>query len=171
MRLNWKLFKVLCAFPIIFATIAWAPGSLHPTSYSRSSLNFGLGSGAVTVTNPLDKPGPVHLVGSEPRSFVVSSTIEGASSSSAREGTGISSTYVFTITRDADVKSVVDAATRLQARANPLSADSAHTPITAAFVIVFGALFYAFKSTGHGLGSRPSAPEGFCSVDSANCST
>jgi hypothetical protein len=169
MKLNWKLFKVLGAFPIIFATIAWAPGSLHPTAYSRSSLNFGPGSGAVTVTNPLDDP--VYLAGSEPRSFIVSSTIEGASGSSAREGTGSSTTYVFTMTRDADVKSVVDAATRLQARANPPSAVSTRTPIIVAFVIVFGALFYAFKSTGHGLGPRPSAPEGFRSVHSANCST
>ena len=157
MKINWK---VIIALVLAIGTTVWAVSSLLTSSYSGSNLNFGVGSGTVTVTNPSDEPVPVQFVGSRSRSFTVSSTIEGVSGSATRAGTGSSSTNVFefelppgtsefTIARGADVKFVVDAATQLQARVNPLSADSARTTIIVTLVVVLGALFYASRSTDH----------------------
>lgn len=157
MKINWK---VLIALALAVGTTVWAVSSLLTSSYSGSNLNFGIGSGTVIVTNPSDEPVPVQFVGSRTRSFTVSSTTEGASGSSTREGTGNNSTHVFefelppgtsefTIARGADVNFVADTATQLQARVNPLSADSARTTIIVALVVVLGALFYASKSTDH----------------------
>jgi preprotein translocase subunit SecE len=160
MKLNWKLFKVVLAFVVIFGTIAWALSSLLPSSYSGSNLNFGVGSGPVTVTNPSDEPVPVQLVAPRSRSFTVASAAEGLAGSSTRQGTGSSSTYVFefdlppgisefTIARGADVKFMADSATRLEARINPLNPDSTRTTIIVAAVVILGALFYASNAVGH----------------------
>lgn len=157
MKINWK---VIIALALAIGTAFWALTSLLTSSYSGSNLNFGVGSGTVTVTNPSDEPVPAQFVGSRSRSFTVSSTIEGVSGSATREGTGSSSIYIFefelppgtsefTIARGTEVNFVSETATRLQARVNPLSADSARTTIIVALVVVAGALFYASKSTGH----------------------
>ena len=161
MKLNGKTVKIVFAFVIIFATIVWALGSLLSSSYSRSNLSFGVGNGPVTVTNSSDASIPVQLVGSGSRTFTVSSTIEGVSGSSTRQGTGSSSTNTFdfelppgisefTIVRGTDVRFVADTATRLRATVNPLSADSFRTTIIVAIVLVLGSLFYASRATGHG---------------------
>jgi hypothetical protein len=157
MKINWK---VIIALVLAIGTTVWAVSSLLPSSYSGSNLNFGVGTGAVTVTNPSDEPVPAKFVGSRSRSFTVSSTIEGVSGSATRAGTGSSSAYIFefelppgtsefTIARGADVEFIADSATRLEARVNPLSADSTRTTIIVAAVVILGALFYASNAVGH----------------------
>ena len=160
MKLNWKLFKVVFAFAIIFGTVVWALGSLLPTSYNGANLNFGIGSGTVTMTNPSDTPVPVQLVGTRSRSFTVVSATEGMAGSSTRDRDDNRSVYMFAfelpagvsefaIARSADVKFVADTATRLEARVNPLSADSVRTTLIVAAVVILGALFYASNAVGH----------------------
>jgi hypothetical protein len=160
MKLNWKLFKVVFAFLIIFGTVVWALSSLLPTSYNGTNLNVGVGNGTVTVSNPTDEPVPVQLVGTRSRSFTVVSATEGIAGSSTRDRDDNSSVYTFafelpagvsefTIARSADVKFVADTATRLEARVNPLSADSERTTMIVAVVVILGALFYASNAVGH----------------------
>jgi hypothetical protein len=55
----------------------------------------------------------------------------------------------FTIARSADVKFMADTETQLQARVNPLSADSTRTTIIVAAVVILGVLFYASNAIGH----------------------
>ncbi|MBZ0301939.1 MAG: hypothetical protein K8J31_19480, partial [Anaerolineae bacterium] len=141
--------------------IYWAGSSLLPSSYAGSKLDFPVGSGVVTVTNPSDASIPVQMVGAASRSFTVVSTIEGLAGSSTRQGSGSSTTNLFefalppgisefTIVRGADVRFVADTTTKLQVRVNPVSADSSRTIVIVALVVVLGSLFYASRSTDHG---------------------
>ena len=52
MKLNWKTVKVLFAFVIIIGIIFWAVNTARPQFYDGTNLSFGVGSGAVSVTNP-----------------------------------------------------------------------------------------------------------------------
>jgi hypothetical protein len=158
MKINWK---ALIALVLAGGTIVWAASSVLPSSYSGSNLNLGVGSGPVTLTNPSNEPVPMQFVGTGSSSFRVTSTIDGVSGSSTRQGTGRNTTNlfefelppgisVFTIARGTNVKVVATTATRLQATANPLGADAARTTLIVALVVVLGLLFYASKATGHG---------------------
>ena len=155
MRINWK---VLLALVVIVGVSYWAVNSVLPRSYDGSILDFGVGSGTVTVTNPSIESIPAQLVAK--RSFRVSSAIENLSGSPTRQGSGIDATYVlefelppgesmFLITRGTDVNFVVTTETRLEATVKPASATSARTTIIVAAVVVLGALFYISRTTGH----------------------
>jgi hypothetical protein len=75
MKIN---LKVLIALIVIVAVGYWAVISILPRSYSGSALNFGVGSGTVTVTNPSTESVPAQLV-AKSRSFRVSSAVESLS--------------------------------------------------------------------------------------------
>jgi len=156
MKINWK---VLLATGLIVAVIYWAVGSVLPRSYSGSALNFGVGSGTVTVTNPSTESIPVQLV-AKSRSFRVSITIEGVSGPSTRQGSGRDATNLFefvlppgvskfTITRGADVSFVANTETKLEATVLPVSVSESRTTIIVAAVVVLGALFYISRTTDH----------------------
>jgi hypothetical protein len=160
MKLNWTLFKVVFAFLIIFGTVAWALVSLLPTTFNGTAFDFEVGTGTVTMTNPTNVPVPVQLVGTRSRSFTVVSSTEGMAGSSTRDRDDNNSVYTFafdlpagvsdfTIARSANVRLVADTTTQLEARVNPLSADSVRTTLIAAGVVILGALFYASNATGH----------------------
>lgn len=130
MKRNWKTFKVLFTFAIIIGAIFWAVNTVRPHSFDGTGLNFSVGDGTVSVTNPSEQTASVQLLGSGSRSFRVSSTIEGVSGSSTRQGSGSSSTHLFefelpsgtsefTITRGTDVNFIANTATMLQATVNP----------------------------------------------------
>lgn len=161
MKLNWKTFKVVFALVVVLGAVFWAVDSVRSRSYSGSNLNVDVGSGSVSVTNPSDQPVTVQVFGTGSRPFTVSSTTEGLSGSSARQGTGSSSTNFlefvlppgiseFTIARGANVKFVANTPTQLQVTVNPLTADESRTTLITAGVVVLGSLFYASKSINHG---------------------
>lgn len=160
MNINWKFFKAALAGVVIVGAIFWAVGSVLPHSYIGTNLDIDLGSGPVTVTNPSDQPVPVQLVGAGTRSFTVSSTIEGVSGASTRQGSGSTSTQLlefelpsgvneFAILRGANVNLVVNSQTRLEATVQPMNTSEVNTTLIAAAVIVFGSLFYISHTFEH----------------------
>lgn len=157
MKFNWK---VLVGLVVVIAVAFWGVDSLRTRSYSGTELNFAVGGGPVTVTNPSDAPIAVQFVGAGTRSFAMSSSIDGAAGSSTREGSGNTSTQriefalppgvsELTITRGTDVHFVASADSRLEAVVQPVTADDAQTTLIALVVVILGALFYMSNATGH----------------------
>jgi preprotein translocase subunit SecE len=160
MKLNWKTLKIAFAFVIVIGAVFWAVSSVRTHSYAGANLNFGVGGGPVMVTNPSEQPVPVQLVSTGSRTFSISSTIEGVSGSSTRQGSGSGATQLFefelptgnsefTITRGTNVNFVANTETRLQTTVNPVSSDTFRTIIIVAAIVILGALFYASHVTKH----------------------
>jgi len=156
MKIN---LKVLVALVLIVAVGYWAANSLLPRSYSGSALDFGVGSGTVTVTNPSTGPIPAQFITGS-GSFRVASTVEGLSGNSTRQGSGSNATYVFdlelppgesefTVTRGRSVNFVADTEANLEATVQPVSASTARTTLIVTAVVVLGALFYIVRITKH----------------------
>lgn len=152
--------KVFVSLVVIIGALYWAVNSLSTRSYAGTDLNFDVGAGAVTVTNPSDVPVPVQLVSPGSRVFSVTSTIAGVSGSSATQGTGSDRTQLFefappsgvsqfTVTRGTGVSFVMTAPTRLDISVQPLSENDTRTTIIATVVVIVGALYYISKATGH----------------------
>jgi hypothetical protein len=157
MKINWK---VLTAVVVIVGATFWAVESVRSLSYSGTHLNFGVGSGTVTLTNPSNEPVPVQLVGTGTRSFSVSSSIAEVTGSSTREGSGRNTMQLFefalppgvsefTIARGTHVSIVANTETNLEATVQPVSASESRTIIIMAAVVALGALFYISRTTGH----------------------
>jgi hypothetical protein len=157
MKLNWK---ILIASLLIVVALFWTFDSLRTRSYSGTNLNFGVGGGVVTVTNPSEESIPVQLIGSGTRSFSLTSSIEGVEGNSTRQGTGRESQQLFefslpagvtefTVVRGEGVNFVSTTDTRLSAVANPVTPDMFRGTLIAAVVVVLGAIFYISSATGH----------------------
>jgi hypothetical protein len=157
MKFNWK---VLVGIVVLIAVGYWGVDSLRTRSYSGTDLNFSVGGGTLTVTNPSDVPVPAQFVGVGTRSFSVTSTIEDVAGNATREGSGRSTSYVydfalppgvstFTVKHISDVNFVASADTRLEASAQPVTAGDAQTTLIVAAIVILGALFYMSKATGH----------------------
>lgn len=161
MKINWR---VLIAAVVAVAAIFWAVDSVRARSYSGNNLNFVVGRGPVTVTNPSDQPVAGQLVGKGSRSFSVTSSMEDLSGSSTRQGTGSNSPQVFgfelppgvsefTVVRGTtttpDVNFVADTGTQMAVVAQPQNANDTRTTLIVAAVVMLAALFYMSRSTGH----------------------
>jgi len=157
MKINWR---GLVALAVIVIVVFWAVDSVRSHSYTGTNLNFNIGSGPVTVTNPSDASVPVQLVGTGGRSYTVSSTIDGVSGSSTRQGTGREAAQLFefalppgvsefTVARGADVNFVADTDTTLEATVQSLGEGAVRTTLAAAAVVVLAVLFYISRMTGH----------------------
>jgi hypothetical protein len=155
MKFNWR---VLVALAVIVLTVFWVVDSVRSRSYSGTNLTFGVGRGPVTVTNSSDEPVPVQLVAAGTRTFNVSSTIDGVSGSSTRQGTGRDTTQLFelsspsgmsefTVARGTNVNFISNAATQLEAIVQPLSEGEARSTMIGAAVVVLAALFYIARTT------------------------
>jgi hypothetical protein len=157
MKINWR---VLIPSVIVIVAVFWMVGSVRSRSYSGAHLNFDIGSGPVTVSNPSNDPVPTQLVGSGTRSFAVSSDTIGLSGPSVRQSTGGEITQVFelnlppgesvfTVSRGNNVTFGEQVDTHLVATLNPLSEGEATTTVVAAVVVILGALFYISRATHH----------------------
>ncbi len=157
MKIN---FKALIALVVVVVAAFWVISSVRTTTYSGTDLNFGIGSGAVTVTNPSDTAVPVQLVGTSSRSFTISKTIAGVEGSSTRTGSGSATTQVlefqlppgtnvFSVARGTNVKFIADSDTRLEASVDPLSQSEARTTLIIGAIVILGGLFYASRTTEH----------------------
>lgn len=160
MKPNWQTFKAIFVLVIVVGIVFLAVDSIRSRSYSGSNLNFVVGEGAVTLTNPSNDPVPVQLVGKGNRAFTLASNIEGGSGTSTKQGTGASTTQVFdfvlpsgssefTVSRGTDVNFTATTPSSLQATVNPVSSDTVRTTLIALAAIVSVALFYISHLTGH----------------------
>jgi hypothetical protein len=157
MKIKWK---ALVALAVIALALFWAVDTVRSRYYSGTDLNFGIGSGTVTLTNPSDEAVPVQLVGTGTRAFTVSSTMDGVSGSSTRQGTGRNTTQLFefqvpsgvsefTVARGTTVSLVANTATNLEAMVQPSTESESRTVIIVAAVVVLGALFYISRMYSH----------------------
>ncbi len=158
MKFNWK---VLIGLVVLIGAIFWGVDSVRTRSYSGNDLNFGVGSGPVTVTNATDANIPARLVSTGTRPFSVSSAADSISGSSAREGTGRTAAQLFAldlppgvtelmiVSRGSAVNFVTDTGSRLDVVVQPLLPDDARTTMIVAAVVVLGALFYISRATDH----------------------
>jgi len=155
-----RYLKVFVALVVIVGALFWAVDSVRIRTYSGTDLNFGVGQGTVTATNPQDMPVAAQLVSPGTRTFTVSTTIAGAKGSSTTQGSGASAKQVFelmlpagvsqiTATRGTNVSFVTTATTRLDVRAQPLSNTDTRTTILIAGLVILGALYYISRSTSH----------------------
>ncbi len=155
MKFNWR---VLIAIVIVVGAAIWGIDSLRNRSYSGSNLNFVIGGGPVTVTNPSEVELPVQLVST--RSFSVTSSQEALTGRSATEGSGRNTSQLFafllpvgtsefTITRGTNVNFVATTDTSLDASVEPLSANDARTTLLVMAVAMLGSLFYMSSVNGH----------------------
>jgi hypothetical protein len=150
MRVNWK---VLVALALMVGAVAWAVTSITSTSYSGANLDFSVGTGTVTMTNPSSDLIPVRLSGPANRSFSVSSTIDGMPRSSTREDTasliefelppGISE---FTIARGTDVTFIAETDTNLEATLHAANIGTKIKVLAGTIVVL---LFYISYTTEH----------------------
>lgn len=156
-----KLYlKIFVASVVIIAALFWAVNSISTRSYSGTELNFTVGQGAVTVTNPQDVPVPVQLVSPGTRAFSIVSTIAGVSGSSIVQGTGSARTQLFefappsgvsqfTVTRGSNVSLVANTDTSLDVSVQPLNETDTRTTLIVAVLVILGGLYYISKTTGH----------------------
>jgi hypothetical protein len=154
--------KVIIALALIVVVIFWAVDSVRQRSYSGDNLSFAVGNGPVTVMNPSDEAITVQLVSPETRAFAVSTAIEGAAGTSAREGTGREAVHLwefelpsgvseFTITRGKNVTFTAIPSTDLEATVQPVNAGDARNTLIAAVAAVVALLYYVYRTTGFGL--------------------
>jgi hypothetical protein len=156
MKFNWK---VAAGAIVVIAVIVLAFSVTRSTAYSGANLNFGV-TGPVTITNPSDDAIPVQLVGSGARNFAVSSSIDGVTGNSTRDGSGSSATQTFlfdlppgesqfSIERGNGVQFVAATDTVLEAVSSPMTSDQMRTTLIIAAVVVLAALFYMSSATNH----------------------
>lgn len=155
MKIN---FKALIALGLVIVAGFWLVTSVRTSSYNGANLDFAIGTGDVTVTNPSDSAVPVQLVGTGTRPFTISKTIAGVEGSSTRQGTGSATTQLFefelppgtntfSVVRGANLRLVSDA--RLEASVDPLSESEARTTMIIAAIVILGGLFFASRATEH----------------------
>jgi hypothetical protein len=164
MKLNWKTFKITFALIIVIGSIFWAGSSLRTQFYSGSNLNFVVGNGTVSVTNPSNQIVSVQLLATGSRSFTVSSPIRFIPTSSTKLGTGRDTTQTvefellpgvteFTVVRRTsttpNVTFVTNSAIDLEANAQPLNTSDSRATLFVVVVIILGALFYISNITEH----------------------
>ena len=151
MKINWK---ALAAVAVMLVVTVWTVTSMRSTSYSGTNLNFIVGTGTVTMTNPSSDAIPVSLSGRSSRSFSVSSTIEDMPRGSTREGTAYliefelpSGVSEFTVTRGLDVKLIADTDTELEATVH--AANNGTKIKVLAGVIIAGLAFISYTTEHH----------------------
>ena len=157
MKFNWK---ILVAVVIAVGISFWGLESIRARSYSGTELNFNIGSGAVTVTNPTDSTVPVLLTGTGSGSFSIVNTTMDITGSSIREGNGNRATQSyefalpvgeseFSIARGKDITFIASANQSLDATVQPLNAQETQSTLIMIVVVVAGALFYISRTTDH----------------------
>lgn len=160
MKFDMKTFKVLLAFVIGIGAIFWVMNTTSANTYDGENLDFAVGSGTITITNPSEESLPVQFASPSSRSFRVTSTVSGVSGSSVRQDgdSGISQlfefglppgTNEFTITRGSDVSFVADTTEMLQAIVDPMGSGTSSMLQIGTLLLVIGLLYYASNVNDH----------------------
>lgn len=157
MKFNWK---IIVAVIVIGFAIFWGLSSSSTQSHNGTNLEFAIGGGSVTITNPSNDTLAVQLVGSGTRSFsVIDSSIE-TTGSSTRDGNGSSATQTyeleipsgesqFSIARGKDVNFIATNTDAIQAIVQPLSAGESQTTLIAVTIIILASLFFISRTLEH----------------------
>lgn len=159
MKIN---LKALIAAVLIVIVSVWAIDSVRSRSYSGTDLNIVTGHGVVTVTNPSEASVPIQLTSTGTRAFTVSSTIDGLSGSSTRQGSGRTATQLlefalppgdssFTVVSNSAVSFVANSTSRLDITVQPLNENEIRTTLIVAGVAILLLLFYVSHASGHRL--------------------
>jgi preprotein translocase subunit SecE len=162
MKFNWK---ILVALVVVVGISFWGVDSIRARSYSGKDVDFSIGSGAVTVTNPTDSTIPVQLTGTGSRSFSLFESTMDVTGSSTRDGSGSRSTQLFefelpvgvstfSVARGKDVRFIASADQSIDATVQPLSQQDTQTTGIIVVIIIAGALFFISRSTDHALIKR-----------------
>jgi hypothetical protein len=157
MKLNWK---VLIALGLVGLVVFWAVNSLRPLSYVGTDLTFPVSGGLVTVNNPSDTPVAVQLSGAGSRIFNVTSSIDGVSGASIREGSGSTGTNIFafdlppgestfSVARGNDINFTATTDTRLSALVQPAAEGETRLTLISATLAILALLFYISNTTEH----------------------
>jgi hypothetical protein len=156
MKFNWK---ALVAAVIVAAVLFLGINALLSKSYSGANLNFGVGSGPITVTNPSDQALSVLLSSPRSSAFSVTSEVEGLAGRSERQGTGSTSTQLYAfqlpvgvsefMVKGSDVSFVAAGETILSALVQPVTSSEMRTILIIMAVVILGALFYISQSMEH----------------------
>lgn len=160
MKFDGKTLKIALAVVVMVGAAIWAVSSVLPRSYAGTNLNIAIGSGPVNVTNPSGEDIPVQVVSVGTRVFRVTSTTDGVSGASVRQGTGNSSTQLFefglppgssefTVTNGSRMSFVANTQTKLAATVQPMTTGEANTTLMVGALIVLGALVYISRATDH----------------------
>lgn len=156
MKIN---LKMIVAIVVMIGAVFWAVTSVRSAAYAGTDLDIAVGAGTVTVTNASDFPVSAQLTSSGARTFSVVSSIDGLAGTSARQGTGASTTQLFelslppgvsdfTVLRGAGV-SFTAPGSPLDVTVEAVSPNDLRTTIIVAAVVVLGGLFYLSRSTDH----------------------
>lgn len=159
MNINWKM---IIGAVVIAATVYLALGAVRPTTYSGLGLDFLVGRGAVTITNPSKDAVPVQLIGTGSSVFTLASQTAGVAGSSVKQTVGSTSTQVldfsqpsgattFSVTKGNKVKYVGGAETRLNASVDPVTADESRNIGIGAIVIILASLYYISAQNEHAI--------------------
>lgn len=157
MKFNWR---VALALVVIVGVLYWGVNSLSSQSYSGRNLNFGIGHGTVSLTNPADEPVTVQLVSSGTRAFSVTTSLEDVSGRSERVGEGRDSSQLFefivpsgltefSVSSGNDVSFVGAEEANMSAIVQPASEGEKNTIMALTALVVLGALYYISRTTGH----------------------
>jgi len=160
MKMNGTTLKIAAAAVVIVGILFWGLTSIGSKSFSGANLNFGANAGPITVTNPSDSPVDVQMVGTGSRGFSVVSAVEGLAGTSAKQGTGTTTTQLlefklpagtseFTVVKGTDVKFVTTSPTVLQAIVAPMTSDSVRSTLLFTLAVVVISLFFMSYVTDH----------------------
>jgi hypothetical protein len=162
MKYNWK---IIVALLVVVGISFWGVDSIRARSYSGKDIDFSIGTGAVTVTNPTDSSIPVQLTGTGSKSFSLFDSTMDVTGSSTRAVSGGRTTQsfefelpvgvsTFSVARGKDIQFVASADESIDATVQPLSQQDAQTTGIIVVIIIAGALFYISRSTDHALIKR-----------------
>lgn len=161
MKFNSTTLKIVLAVVVIAGTLFWAVDSVRPHVYSGANLEIEIGTGPVTLTNPLNEPVPVQLVSPGTRTFVVSSATDGVAGTSVRQSSGTTATQLheftipsgqseFIVVRGSNVSFVSSSDANLAVSVQRGDSGQASTTYIVAGVVILGLLYYISGTTGHG---------------------
>jgi len=147
---------IAVAIVVIVGALLWGVTSLNSQSYNGKQLNFDVGSGPVTVTNPSDELVAVQLVGTGSRSFSLVNTTLDITGTSKRQGNSQSFDFElpsgvseFSIARGKSVTFVTSSDISLGAVVQPLSADDIQSTLIFIAVVILSALYFISRTTDH----------------------
>ena len=148
--------KIVVAIVVIVGALLWGLTSINSQSFSGQKLNFDVGSGPVTVTNPSDESVAVELVGTGSRSFSLVNTTLDITGTSKRQGSGQlfefelpSGVSEFSVARGNGISFATSSDTSLGAIVQPLSADDIQSTLIFVVVVILGALYFISRTTEH----------------------
>lgn len=160
MNFSWKLAKIIFASLLIVAALYGAVTALRSSSYSGTSVNFNVGHGVVSLTNPSAEAVAVQILATGTRVFRVTSENADIAGASSPVGTGAARSQLyefllpagssaFAVTGGTNPNFVANTAVAIQATVESMSETEARAVMIVASLLILGALFYISRTMEH----------------------